>query len=222
MAWVAGDTITYEGTLYEVPSFYIDSAATTYSEFLPWLNGRIGTAEDLADIITGQYDENYQFLRYTPLTGDETGSGLTVPAACLELPATSVTWPAAAEYLSESGRRLPSAVEMALASRAGLVADIDVYSIMSTYGSMMEASMGALLGRLSTQAMFAGYSTASERVVWEWTSSIPGSPDATDMDTIAPCPVIWRNSGPGVADGRSGYFNLAFRGVVSIPLAATR
>ncbi len=222
MAFIPGDTITYEGVLYEVAPFYADSTPVTYASILPWLNGAFEDGQGLAALITGHYDENFQFLRYTPLTGDETGAGLTVPPDCMDLPATSVTPEGASGFLAASGRRLPSAVELALAARHGLLADTDVYSVMSVYADMMEASMGALLGRLSAQAMFAGYSTAAERVVWEWTGSVPGSPAVSGGETASPCAVIYRNSGSGVADNRSGYFNIAFRGVVGLPLAASR
>ncbi|MGB4082197.1 MAG: hypothetical protein WBK62_02990, partial [Candidatus Fermentibacter daniensis] len=66
------------------------------------------------------------------------------------------------------------------------------------------------------------YSTASERVIWEWTGSAPGEPASSSTETLSPCTVIYRNGGPGVADNSSGYFNVAFRGVVSLPLAALK
>lgn len=222
MAFVPGDTITVDGVLCDVQPFYIDSSAVSYQDLLPWLNGAFEDGEGLAAIITGQYDEDFQYLRYTPFTGDESGSGLTVPQACMDLPAASVTPGGARSYLASTGRRLPSAAELALAARNGLVEEVDVFAVMSTYADMMEASMGAMLGRLSTQAMFAGYSTASERVMWEWTGSLPGSPTEAVRDAVAPCTTVYRPGGTGIADSGSGYFNVAFRGVVSLPLAASR
>lgn len=222
MAFVPGDTITVDGVPCTVPSFYVDSAAVSYEDILPWLNGAFEDGEGLAALVTGQYDADFQFLRYTPFTGDASGSGLAVPPACMGLPAASVTLEGARSYLASEGRRLPSAAELALAARNGLVAEVDVFSVMSTYADMMEQSMGSMLGRLSTQAMFAGYSTASERVMWEWTGSLPGSPADVARDADAPCATLYRPGGTGVADAGSGYFNVAFRGVVPLPLAASR
>jgi len=70
--------------------------------------------------------------------------------------------------------------------------------------------------------MFAGYSTSAERVMWEWTGSLPGSPAVVALDADAPCATLYRSGGTGIADAGSGYFNVAFRGVVSLPLAASR
>lgn len=222
MVFVPGDTVTVDGVLCTVPPFYVDSSAVSYEEMLPWLDGAFEDGEGLAAIITGQYDEDFQFLRYTPFTGDDSGSGLTVPQACMSLPAASVTLEGAERYLASEGRRLPAAAELALAARNGLVAEVDVFTVMSAYADMMEASMGSMLGRLSTQAMFAGYSTSSERVMWEWTGSLPGSPADVARDAGAPCATLFRPGGTGIADAGSGYFNVAFRGVVSLPLAASR
>lgn len=222
MAFIPACTVNHEGVDYEVPSFYIDSSAVSYFDILPWLNGAFSDGPGLARLVTGHYDEHFQFLRYTPFTGDEAGAGLTVPGPCSGLPACSITWSGASEYLASIGKRLPSAVELAAAAEAGLLTDIDVYNVMNTYADMMESSMGAMLGRLSIQAMFAGYSTASERVIWEWTGSAPGEPASSSTETLSPCTVIYRNGGPGVADNSSGYFNVAFRGVVSLPLAALK
>ncbi len=222
MAFVPACTVNYEGVDYEVPAFYIDSSAVPYSDLLPWLNGAFEDGPGLARLVTGHYDENFQFLRYTPFTGDEAGAGLTVPESCSGLPACSMTWSGASEYLASIGKRLPSAVELAAAACAGLLTDADIYDIMGVYADMMESSMGAMLGRLSSQAMFAGYSTASERVVWEWTGSAPGEPASSSTETLSPCAVVYRNSGPGAADNASGYFNVAFRGAVGLPLAAQK
>lgn len=222
MAFVHGDTITVDGVTCTVEPFYVDSSAVTYEDLLPWLNGAFEDGEGLAAVITGQYDENFQFLRYTPFTGDASGSGLTVPQVCMGLPAASVTPRGAREFLASEGRRLPTAAELALAARNGLVAEVDVFSVMSTYADMMESSMGSMLGRLSTQAMFAGYSTATERLMWEWTGSVPGSPGEVAHDSEEPCATLYRAGGTGIAEAGSGYFNVAFRGVVSLPLAASR
>jgi hypothetical protein len=214
MAWVPGDTITVDGILFRVEPFFIDSSRVTYRDVLPWLNSEATSIDRLAEIVSGQYDESLNFLRYTPFTGSEDGSGITVPAGCLDLPVTSFTWPAASDYLRSTGRRMPSTAEMALAARHGMVADQDIFEIMSAWASMMEASMGSLLGRISAQAMFAGYSSRAERAIWEWTSDAPGYGDPP----VPPaCMVVFRPSGTGLADRSSGYFNIGFRGAVTDP-----
>jgi hypothetical protein len=217
MAWVPADTITVDGITVEVPGFFVDSATVSWGDVLPWLNSTVTDLEDLGRVITGRYDENLQFLRYTPLTGDGTGSGLTVPGPCIDLPATSLTPAAASEYLASTGRRLPTAAELALAERHGLVSPPDVYDVMAVYGSMLESAMGSVLGRLSSQAMFAGYSTASERRTWEWSSSEPGSPGEPYRGGPAPCLIVMRPGQAGIADRTSGYFNITFRGAASSP-----
>ncbi len=222
MVWIEGDTLTLDGILYEVGPFYIDSGPVTWRSVLPWLNSRVESLEDLAWVITGVFDENLQFIRYTPLTSSETGDGLGVPAACLDMPAGSFTLQGAAGFLASEGRRLPTVLELALASRSGVFAGTDVFTVMSAYSSIMEAAMGPLLGRLQSQAMFAGYSTAAERVMWEWTTSDPADPLVDLDESTSPCATVWRPSGTGVADRGSGYFNIAFRGVVGPPPAGGR
>lgn len=211
--WIEGDTVTVGGELVEVAPFFLDASPVTYRRILPWLNEEATSLERLAELVSGQADENLNFLRYTPFTGNEQGTGLTVPSACLDLPACSITWTGAIQFLSSEGKRLPTAAELALAERCGLLREMDVQAVMSTFAEMMYDAMGSALGRFDAQAMFAGYGTPGERVVWEWTGDTPsGAGSRTD-----PCVVIFRGGATGIASTDSGYFNVAFRGAVSDP-----
>lgn len=211
MSFVPACSVVLDGDTVDVAAFFVDSSPVTYRRILPWMNSTITTAEQLAAAVGGLYDTRGEFLSYTPFTSAESG-GLTVPSACFDLPAGSFTVGGAGEFLASEGRRLPSAAELEAAYQAGLVPPVDTYEVMESFASVMEASIGPLLGTLSTQAMFAGFSSPSERVIWEWTSDVTGSEDIP-----GPCAVIFRPSGTGVALGGSGYFNVMFRGAVTLP-----
>jgi hypothetical protein len=212
MAYVPGASVVVDGDTVSVQPFFVDAGFATYRQILPWMNATITALDQLATVVTGQYDQNLQFLRYTPFTGSSDGSGMTVPSECFDLPACSITRQGAEEYLMSIGKRLPTAAELAAADAAGIVRRIDVYDVMASYASMLQSSMGEILGRLAGQAMFAGYSTADERVLWEWTSDSPGTEDVP-----GPCGIIYRSTGQGIAASDCGYFNVAFRGAVTIP-----
>jgi len=143
-----------------------------------------------------------------------------VPAGCFGMPAASFTWDGATLYLMDTGRRLPTVAQITAANEAGLITRFDVYTVMSSFESVMTATMGQLLGPLGRQSMFMGYSTASERVMWEWTrdewARKPGEPD----DPLGLYRTIWKpldTPVTGAAGRDMGYFNVIFRGVVSLP-----
>jgi len=213
MVYIPASTVVLDGDTIQVEPLFVDSDFSTYRQVLPWMNSTITTLQKLAEVVTGQYDSNLQFLRYTPFTGSSDGSGLTVPSGCFDLPVCSFTRIGATEYLLSTGKRLPTAAELAAAEQAGLVRRVDVYDLMATYSTILESTMGEMLGRLAGQAMFAGYSTADERVLWEWTSDSPAGRAAVE----GPCATIYRPSGRGVAGVDCGYFNVTFRGAVTLP-----
>ena len=211
--WIRGDTITVDGEVVEVAPFFIDASPVTYRRLLPWLNEEATSLERLAELVSGKADDNMNFLRYTPFTGNEQGTGLAVPSACLDLPACSITWTGARQFLASEGKRLPTTAELALAARRGFFRELDVQAVMSAFAEMMYQAMGSALGRFDAQAMFAGCGTPGEIVIWEWTGDTPsGAGVWTD-----PCVVIFRTGGTGIASTDSGYFNVAFRGAVSDP-----
>ncbi len=211
--WIEGDTVTVDGEVVEVAPFFIDASPVTYRRMLPWLNEEATSLERLAELVSGQADDNLNFLRYTPFTGNEQGTGLTVPSACLDLPACSITWNGARQFLASEGKRLPTAAELALAARRGLLPELDVQNVMSAFAEMMYQAMGSALGRFDAQAMFAGYGTPGERAIWEWTGDTPSGADPA----VDPCATIFRARGAGIASIDCGYFNVAFRGAVSDP-----
>jgi hypothetical protein len=212
MVYIPACSVVLDGDTVSVEPFFVDASFTTYRQVLPWMNSTITTLDQLATVLTGQFDENLQFLRYTPITGSSDSSGMTVPSTCLDMPACSFTRTGAEAYLLAAGKRLPTVAELAAVDAAGIIERIDVYDVMSGYASMMTVALGEMLGRLQGQAMFAGYSTADERVLWEWTSDVPGAPDPAE-----PCGIIYRHTGTGIAVASCGYFNVAFRGAVTLP-----
>ncbi|HPF32292.1 MAG TPA: SUMF1/EgtB/PvdO family nonheme iron enzyme [Candidatus Sabulitectum sp.] len=221
MTFIPGTTVEIEGEEFEVKGFFIDDTQVTYREFLPWLNGSGFGARELGAVITGgSTAESMEFLAFTPFMGDQAG-GITVPSQCLENAVASITWSGAQSYLSSEGKRLPTLAELHAANRAGLVQELDAYQAMSDFSGQMRASLGDMLGTLATQAMFAGYSTARERVMWELTGTEYGE-DPTDT---APAPGVIFVSifKPGETPELSavnrdeGYFNVVFRGAIEVP-----
>jgi len=221
MAFIPACTVELEGVLYDLDPFYIDSMPVTYRDILPWMEEAVTSQEDLASIITGQMDESFQFLSFTPFINNEEGTALTVPTGSFGTPAASFTWEGASLFLHDNGKQLPTAAQLTAAREAGVIPEYDVYSAMLTYSSVLTASMGNLLGVLGNQSMFAGYSTATERVMWEWARDEWGRQPGSSVDMLALYRTLWKPLDPpviGVAGRDSGYFNVIFRGVVSLPL----
>ena len=219
MIYVPATTVDMNGTMVDVPPFFIDAQPVTYRDFIPWLNGSGFGIQEMGIIITGGGDESMQFLAFTPFIGDQNG-GITVPSQCLENPVASITWSGAQSFLSEKGKRLPTLAEIQAASMHGLIQTWDSYNEMLAFATQMQSSMGEMLGTLGTQAMFAGYSSANERIMWELTGTVfAGNPLATavsmDVDYITLFkaldePVV---SSTGV---EMGYFNVIFRGAIGV------
>ncbi len=221
MAFISACTVELEGVTIDVESFYIDSFPITYRQILPWMSGVIGSPEDLAAIITGQFDENYQFLSFTPFINSEDGTSLTVPSDCFGIPAASLTWEGASLYLRDQGKQLPTAVQLMAARNAGVLEGFDVYTVMSTYSDVMMASLGNLLGNISNQSMFTGHSTASERIMWEFARDQWGRHQDEPIDMTGKYRILFKPVDPvqlGAAGRSMGYFNVIFRGVVVLPM----
>jgi hypothetical protein len=220
MAFVPGCTVTVSGEQVEVAPFFIDSMPVTYRDVLPWMETAVTSEEDLAAVVTGQFDESYQFLSFTPFINNEDGTALTVPAASFGMPAASFTWEGATLFLTDAGKRLPTLAQITAANEAGLITRFDVYTVMSSFEPVMTATMGQLLGPLGRQSMFMGYSTASERVMWEWTRDEWALRPWEPGDPLGPYRTIWKcldTPVTGAAGRDTGYFNVIFRGVVSLP-----
>lgn len=215
----ACSVVTGDDTVH-VSRFFIDESPVSYRSFLPWLNNSGFGVRELGVIITGGGDDSMEFLAFTPFIGDPSG-GITVPSRCLENAAASITWNGSQSYLSDRGKRLPTLGEIHAANQAGILTEIDVYQAMLAYSDQLRASMGDMLGMLGTQAMFAGYSTARERVMWELTGTVYGgnpvnTAPAGDVIRVT----IFKPGNPpelSFIDRNDGYFNVVFRGAIQVP-----
>jgi formylglycine-generating enzyme required for sulfatase activity len=219
MVFVPATTVEINGNPVDVPPFFIDSLPVTYREFLPWLNGSDFGTDELGIIITGSGAESMQFLAFTPFMRAQEG-GITVPSQCLENPVASITWTGAQSFLSDSGKRLPTLAEIEAASSRGLIDNWDSYEAMQVFAGQMQASMGELLGTLSLQAMFAGYSTANERIMWELTATaFGGDPVATAASVDVHFITLFKALSEPIlssAGREMGYFNVIFRGAIGV------
>lgn len=220
MVYVPGSTVVVQGDTVKVGAFFIDSFPVAYRNVTPWLGQNCRDPRVLASVITGQYSESGHFLAFTPFVATAEGE-YSVPAACLDRPAAGFTWAGASWYLASRGARLPTLAEIHAAHRMGLIEPFSAYSEMQLYARLLESSLGDILGALNRQAMFAGYSTAEERVMWELTHTAFGSdPGMALPDTSDPYITIFKPLPVPVAAGTGrdmGYFNVIFRGVIDLP-----
>lgn len=221
MVYIPAGYVVTDGYKVYYHSFFIDTFPVSYRQIIPWINMSIESVENLAIIITGKFDQELQFLKFTPFTGSEDGSGLTVPANCFDLPVGSITWEASRLFLSQVGKRLPTKVEIIAAWEAGIIEPIDVKAVMSVYEDVTVYFMGGSieLGAIDSQAMFrSGYSTLEERVMWEWTGDSWGwLPEDQISEPDSPTRLLFKplsEPGFGFTQGNYGYFNVTFRGVV--------
>ncbi len=220
MVYVPATTVEVNGIMMEVSPFFLDEQPVTYRDFIPWLNGSGFGVNELGIVITGGGDETMQFLAFTPFIGDQ-GGGVTVPSHCLENPVASITWSGAQSFLSDTGKRLPTLAEMEAAASIGLIDSWDSYDTMLSFAEQMQSSMGEMLGTLSLQAMFAGYSSVNERIMWELTGTVfGGNPQATAVPTDVIYITLFKALSEPVISSTSrdmGYFNVIFRGAIDVP-----
>lgn len=220
MVYIPATTVEIDGESIDVSGFFIDASPVTYREFIPWLNTSGFGAEELGIIITGSTGDAMEFLAFTPFIGDQQG-GVTVPSQCLENPAAAITWNGAQSYLSDEGKRLPTLAEMYAADASGVIQPFDAYQAMLAFAGQMRAAMGDMLGTVGTQAMFAGYSTERERIMWELTGTVCGdevtntapSSDAGYILILKPGEAFLTSA----VDRDNGYFNVLFRGAIQVP-----
>lgn len=220
MAFVPASRVVVQGDTLEVGAFFIDSMPVAYRDVLPWLGQNCRDGQALASVVTGQYSDSGHFLAFTPFVATA-GSEYSVPAVCLDRPAASFTWTGAQWYLSSRGTRLPTLAEMHAASRLGLIQPFNAYSEMQLFANLMETSLGDVLGALGRQAMFSGYSTEEERVMWELTHTpVGGDPAVALPATDDPCVYIFKPLPVPISTGTGrdmGYFNVIFRGAIDLP-----
>ena len=222
MVYVPATTVEINGVMVDVLPFFIDEQPVSYRDFVPWLNGSNFGLDELGIIITGGGggDETMQFLAFTPFMGAE-GGGIAVPSQCLENPAASITWNGAQSFLSDKGKRLPTLAEMKAADSFGLIAVWDSYEAMQSFAAQMQSSMGEMLGILNAQAMFTGYSSSNERIMWELTGTVfGGDPITTSVSINVSYITLFKalSEAQISSTGRDmGYFNVIFRGAIQVP-----
>ncbi len=220
MIFVPETQVDIDGVTVEVHRFFIDRSPVTCRDFIPWLNSEGFTIDDLGVVITGSGGDAMEFLAFTPFIGDQSG-GITVPSQCLENPVTSITWNGAQSFLADKGKRLPTLAELTAAAEAGLIEQYDSYEIMLSFADQMRFTMGEMLGVLGSQAMFAGYSTANERVTWELTSTVNGGDPARPAPALHEDYVnIYKPLDEAIVstiNRNNGYFNVIFRGAIRVP-----
>lgn len=220
MVYIPGTDVVLQGDTVAVGPFFIDSSPVAYRSVLSWLGENCRDPRVLASVITGQYSESGHFLAFTPLVATATGE-YTVSAASLDRPAAGFTWNGASWYLSSRGARLPTLAEIAAALEHGVIEPFNAYSEMQLYARLMETSLGEVLGAISRQAMFAGFSTAEERVMWELThTSFSENPTEAMPYGENPYIAIFKPLPVPVVSGTGremGYFNVIFRGALDLP-----
>ncbi|MCK5131870.1 MAG: SUMF1/EgtB/PvdO family nonheme iron enzyme [Candidatus Sabulitectum sp.] len=220
MVYVPATTVEVNGVMVDVSPFFLDEQPVTYRDFIPWLNGSGFGVNEMGIIITGGGDETMQFLAFTPFIGDQ-GGGITVPSQCLENPVASITWSGAQSFLSDTGKRLPTLAEIEAAASHGLIDVWDSYETMQAFAGQMQSSMGEMLGTLNAQAMFAGYSSANERIMWELTGTVfDGNPTATAVSIDVSYITLFKALSEPLVSSTSrdmGYFNVIFRGAIEVP-----
>lgn len=222
MVYIPSATLTVLGETVTINPFYLDTVPVPYRGVLPWLGENCRDPRVLASVITGQYSESGHFLAFSPLVATAAGE-YSVPSSVLDRPASGFTWEGASWYLSSRGVRLPTLAEIHAAHSLGLIEPFNTYNEMQLYAGLMQSSLGDVLGALSVQAMFAGYSTADERVMWELTHT-PLNEDASAAmpETGNPYVTLFKPLQTpltsGVARG-NGYFNVIFRGALDLPAA---
>ena len=220
MVYIPATTVEVNGIMVDVSPFFLDEQPVKYRDFLPWLNGSGFGLNEIGIIVTGGGDETMQFLAFTPFTGAQDG-GITVPSQCLENPVASITWSGAQSFLSDTGKRLPTLAEMEVAASLGLIDVWDSYDAMQAFAGQMQSSMGEMLGTLNAQAMFAGFSSVNERIMWELTGTVfGGDPTATAISIDVSYITIFKaiNEPLISSTGREmGYFNVIFRGAIEVP-----
>jgi len=220
MVYVPASSVVVQGDTVQVGAFFIDSLPVAYRDVLPWLGQNCRDGQVLASVITGQYSDSGHFLAFTPFVATAT-SEYSVPAVCLDRPAAAFTWTGAQWYLSSRGARLPTLAEIHAAAQLGLIQPFNAFNEMQLYANLLETSLGDILGALGRQAMFAGYSTEEERVMWELTHTpLGGDPSIAMPETGDPCIMIFKPLPVPIVTGTgrdTGYFNVIFRGAIDLP-----
>ena len=237
MEYIAQSTVTVDGESFSVGPFFIDRDPVICRDILDWLAGEIRFVHQIPVYLTGQESlmmpgenmgEDYRniiFVRYTPWViyrdyQDEV-TGVTVQTGCFDIPATSITFDAARQYLNDNGKRLPTRLEIEAAASEGVISYEDTWEVMSAYSDFISMTLSGIIGvSPAGLAMFSDSQTPEERIMWEWTRDAWNQPLDTTSDFQSPYALIVKPIDPpvdGTALREGGYYNVDFRGVVSVP-----
>ena len=237
MEFVEASVVVIDGEDIEVGSFFIDSEPVICRDVLSWLTDEIQHLQEIPIYISGQEDllmpgeamgeeyTNIVFVRYSPwvIYKDAQGSliSITVQTGCFDIPAASLTWQAASLYLQDRGSRLPSRAELTAATEAGIIEIEDMWEVLNTYSDFIIMTLSGILGiSPANLAMFLEIQPPADRVMWEWTRDAWGQTPGSLSELESPYALIFKPVIPPVAGTAlrgSGYYNVIFRGVVSIP-----
>ncbi len=237
MEFVPACSVTVDDEVVFVPAFYIDSQPVACRDVLSWLSSEIKYLDQAAVYLTGQESlfmsgdnfgeefNNVVFVKYTPwvIYIDQQGqvSGITVQTGSFDYAATGFTFDAARLYLSDIGKHLPTRAEYLAAVKAGAITYTDTWEVLSTFSDFLSMTISSVVGiPPAGLSMFADSEDPSERIMWEWTEDAwSQSPDSVP-DIQSPYAVIMKPLDPvesGTALRENGYFNVIYRGVVSMP-----
>lgn len=237
MEYIGPSTVIISGETISVDPFFIDAEPVICRDILDWLALEVSHVDQIPVYLTGQEEllmpgesmgeefSNIIFIRYTPWVvykDEQNGvTGFTVQTGCFDIPATSITFDAARLFLNDKGKRLPTRVEIAAATSAGVIGFEDTWEVMNVYSDFISMTLSGIIGTTPARlAMFSENQTPEERIMWEWTrDSWEQSPD-TISDFQSPYALIFKPLDPpieGTALRESGYYNVVFRGVVPIP-----
>lgn len=237
MEFVPACSLVIEGESVHVPAFFIDREPVISRDFLNWLTDEISYLDQVPVYLTGQESllmpgenigedfRNVVFVRYTPwvIYRDMQGGveGITVQTGCFDYPAVAVTFDAARLYLVDSGRRLPTSSEMAAAVSAGAIEYVDTWEVFGSYSDFISMTVSSIIGvPPAGLAMFSENESPEERVMWEWTRDAWGQSPSEYSDLQSPYSMLVKPLDPpvtGTGLRESGYYNVIFRGVVSLP-----
>jgi len=237
MEYIPPSTVTVDGENYSVGAFFIDREPVICRDILDWLTSEIRYVNQIPVYLTGQESllmpgenmgedfRNIIFIRYTPWViyrnYQEEVTGVTVQTGCFDIPATSITFDAARQYLNDNGKRLPTRLEIAAAASEGVIGYEDTWEVMSAYSDFISMTLSGIIGTSPAGlTMFSESQTPEERIMWEWTRDAWNQPPDTTSDFQSPYALIVKPIDPpfdGTALREGGYYNVDFRGVVSVP-----
>jgi hypothetical protein len=237
MEFIPACTVSIDGDSVSVPAFFIDSNPVICRDVLNWLSGEISYLDQIPVYLTGQSEmlmpgenigEEFRdvvFIRYTPWVVYRNAQGqvtsVTVQTGCFDYPAPAFTFDAARLYLQDIGKRLPTRAEFIAAVQAGAIGYTDTWEVLSTYSDFISMTISSIVGVSPAGfSMFTENITPSERIMWEWTMDAWGQPVGEQPELQSPYALLMKPLDPietGTCLRENGYFNVIYRGVVTLP-----